>query len=147
MKRSFGSPVLDVVSRLMMPFLMLFAVYVVLHGHTSPGGGFQGGTILAGSVILIRLVRGRESDWGVHRRGAIVLASSGVFLFALIGFLALPRGGRYLDYGALPLPVSSAHVRALGTLGIEIGVALGVMGVMLLIFDCLVDQEERLHGR
>lgn len=147
MKRSFGSPVLDVVSRLLMPFLVVFAVYVILHGHESPGGGFQGGVLLAGAVILVRLVRGRETDWGLQRRGALFLAAFGVFLYAAVGFAALLFNGNFLDYSALPFPAEWGHHRALGTLIVEIAVACGVMGVMLSIFDCLLDQEERLHDR
>ena len=140
----FGSPVLDAACRVLAPFMLLFAVYVVIHGHDSPGGGFQGGVIFAAALILIRLVRGRAVSWGLGPRGALALACGGVSLFAGIGVLSLLFGGNYLDYGALPLPLEGGELRAVGTLGIEIGVALGVTGVLVLIFDLLVapDQEE-----
>ena len=142
MKTGFGSPVLEAASRLLVPFMVLFAVYVVIHGHDSPGGGFQGGVILAAALILLRLVRGTETPFGIGPSGALVLASVGPAIYAGIGLLAMANGGNFLDYGALPLPGESAQVRAMGTLGIEIGVTLGVTGVIIVIFDALTRSGE-----
>jgi len=138
----FGSVVLDTAFRLIIPFILVFAVYVLVHGHYSPGGGFQGGTLLAISVILVRLVRGRGARWGVGRKAAIVLACAGTLIFAGIGILTVLLGGNVLEYGRLPLGLSEAEVHALGTLGIEIGVMIAVMGVFLVIFDSLTGREE-----
>ena len=138
----FGSPVLDAACRMSTPFILLFAIYVIAHGHDSPGGGFQGGAILAAAMMLIRLVRGRETTWGLRRDGALCLACCGVTLYSGIGLLSLFFGGNYLDYGALPLPFETAKVRAMGSLGIEVGVAMGVSGVLTLIFDALTAWEE-----
>ena len=149
MKTPFGSVVLDAASRLLTPFLLLFAVYVIVHGHDSPGGGFQGGTILAAAVILIRLIRGRTAPWGLRRTSALRLACCGVGLYAAIGFIDVLFGGNYLDYSALPLPFESGKVRAIGSFGIEVGVAMGVTGVLVLIFDVLAaweDEEEEHAG-
>ena len=137
MKQAFGSRILDAAARLLIPYILLFALYVLFHGHHSPGGGFQGGTILAAAVILIRLVRGRQPGWGIGREQALVLALIGVLIYASFGFIPLFFGGNFLDYGYLPLPASPAETRSLGILGIEIGVTIGVMGTMVLIFDLL----------
>ena len=134
----FGSAVLEAATRLSAPFMLLFATYVVVHGHDSPGGGFQGGVLYATTLILIKLTRGTAFEWGPSPRQALALASAGVALFAGIGFLSLPFGGHFLDYGALPLPFQPASVRAVGTLGIEAGVALAVTGVLVLVFETLV---------
>ena len=135
--RSFGSDVVDVGSRLLVPFLVLFAVYVVVHGHTSPGGGFQGGAILAAALMLFRLVRGRTDRFLLQTRHALLLGSVGVMVFAGIGLACLPFSGNFLDYGALPLPFEGAHVREVATLGVEVGVFFGVTAVLLLIFEAL----------
>lgn len=142
MRVPFGSPILDAAARLMTPFILLFAVYVIVHGAGSPGGGFQGGVILAAALILVRLVRGTEVTWGLGRNGALGLASAGLVVYAGIGLLSLAFGGNYLDYGVLPLPMDPAHVREAGSFGIEVGVALGVTGVMVLIFDALIAWEQ-----
>ena len=143
MRTPFGSPILDAACRILVPFIVLFAVYVVIHGHDSPGGGFQGGTILAAAIILIQMIRGQNIPWALDRHGALLLACCGVGLFAGIGFLSLFFAGHYLDYGVLPLPLKAAKVRFMGTLGIEIGVALGVTGVLILIFDALTTGESK----
>ena len=137
MKTAFGSVILDAACRLLVPFMLLFALYVVAHGHDSPGGGFQGGTIIAATIILIRLVRGQGSTWGLDRVRALRLACCGIVVYAGIGLLSLFFQGNYLDYGVLPLPLTTAQVRAMGILGIEIGVVMGVAGVFVLIFDAL----------
>jgi multicomponent Na+:H+ antiporter subunit B len=137
MTYAFGSDVLDAASRVMIPFIVLFAVYVVVHGHTSPGGGFQGGAILAAALILVRLVRGRSGGIEFQMGFALVMASMGVFAYAGIGFLCMVFGGNFLDYGTLPLPLEGGHLREMGTLGVEFGVFLGVTAVLFLIFDSL----------
>lgn len=138
MRRSLGSPVLDPAARLLAPFILAFAAYVVAHGHSSPGGGFQGGVLLAAAVVLVRLVR-RDRAWGLSRSGAVTAACAGVGLFAATGFAGPLFGGTFLDYGALPLPLPPAAVRAAGSLVVEIGVGLAVVGVMVAIFDVLSD--------
>ncbi len=142
MKRPFGSKLLDTAARLLVPYILLFALYVLFHGHYSPGGGFQGGTILAAALILIRLVRGRHPGWGLDRRQSTALALSGVLIYAGIGLACLLFGGNFLNYGVLPFPVTRPEARSLGILGIEIGVTVGVMGTLILIFDLLTDRRE-----
>lgn len=134
---SFGSPVLDAAARLLVPFILLFALYVLFHGHHSPGGGFQGGTLLAAGVILVRLVRGRDPGWGVDRDQAVRLACSGAFIYYAVGLVTFLMGELFLDYSKLPLPLTAAMRRNMGILGVEIGVTVAVAGTMILIFDCL----------
>ena len=57
---SSNNPILIIASRFLTPFIQLFALYVIVHGHYGPGGGFQGGGILAASIILLRLSRERS---------------------------------------------------------------------------------------
>ena len=137
MRFPFGNAVLDAASRLLVPFVLLFAAYVVAHGHGGPGGGFQGGVLLAAGLILVKLVRGRPGRWDIGTRTALSLGCVGVALFALIGLASLPFGGAFLDYAAPGWLADPVATRVLGTLGIEIGVALTVMGVILVVFDAL----------
>ena len=141
MRSGFGSPVIDAASRLLVPFMWLFAAYVLVHGHDSPGGGFQGGVILAASIILLRLVRGPERVPAFTSDHALSLACAGPLLYGGIGVASLLLGGNFLDYGTSPvawlLPLDPVDVRVVGTLGIETGVMAGVAGVLVLIFDTL----------
>ncbi len=135
--QSFGSPILDTAARLLVPYILLFALYVLFHGHHSPGGGFQGGTLLAAGVILVRLVRGRDPGWGVDRDQATTLACLGALIYYGVGFVTMFFGNSFLNYSKLPIPVGEAARRSLGILGVEIGVTVAVAGTLILIFDCL----------
>jgi multicomponent Na+:H+ antiporter subunit B len=124
--------------RLLVPFVQLFGLYVIVHGHSSPGGGFQGGVILAASFILLSIPYGIES---MRRRFSLTLigvfTSVGVLLYGGIGVICMLLGANFLDYGALP----GAEPRGLGMLGIEIGVGITVMAAMMSIYHELISFE------
>ncbi len=121
--------------------LRLFAVYVLMHGHYSPGGGFQAGVLLAASVIVPRLAFGKDArskgflDFTPPQ--ALALAAVGVLIYAAIGILPIFLDAAMLDYGALPVAQKEAERHSLGILGIEVGVTLGVAGSALSIFHSL----------
>jgi multicomponent Na+:H+ antiporter subunit B len=126
----------EVVTRLMLPAVQIFALYVVFHGHYSPGGGFQGGALLAASIILARIVLGRDGSQAVFpTRLARPLGGVGVLVYAAIGIIPLGAGGAFLQYDLLPLGMAPDMLHYWGILGIEIGVALTVMGILVSIFD------------
>lgn len=137
------SLLLDTAARLLVPVLLLFAVYVLVHGHTSPGGGFQGGVLFGLGLVALRLVWGppghlrAASRFGPGLRASLVLASSGVLIYLGIGFATMAFGGAFLDYGVLPLGGEPAHVRELATLGIEAGVFLAVSGTVAVLFETI----------
>ncbi|GIW41168.1 MAG: hypothetical protein KatS3mg076_1745 [Candidatus Binatia bacterium] len=137
------SVVVRTTARFLVPFLQVFALYVIVHGHESPGGGFQGGAILGASLILTRLSQGR----GIRRPfpsgdGPIRLGAFGVLLYGSIGLLPVLRGAPFLDYARLPwFAAHEPELRALGILGVEIGVAAAVCGVMVSIFEDLAPKE------
>jgi len=132
------SLIVKTVCHRLVPFIQLFGLYVVIHGHTSPGGGFQGGVILGASFILLAIAYGIEE---MRRRFSLtamtVFTSTGVFLFAGIGVLCILLGGNFLDYSMLP----GAEPRSLGMLGIEVGVGITVMAAMVSIFYELITFE------
>jgi len=132
------SIIVKAISRLLTPFIQIFALYVIMHGHSSPGGGFQGGIILGASYILLILSFGmNEVKRRFNERLLTMFTSLGVFIYASIGILCLILGANFLDYGILPI----AEPRAMGVLGIEVGVGITVMAVMLSIFHDLITFE------
>ena len=145
MTKRTESIIIDMVSKTIAPFIQLFALYVITHGHYSPGGGFQGGALFGASFLLLRLSLGRdlsESTFPVALGTPI--SSLGVFMYALVGVMALVAGGLYLDYGALPWgAVPPAERRSLGILLIEIAVGIGVAGTLVAIFDDLAGREKK----
>ncbi len=119
---------------------MLFGLYVIFHGHYSPGGGFQGGTLLAASIILTRLAMGEESrNLQLAEDVTQPMAVVGVFLFFGTGLFAMFYGKYFLDYSALPFTgLKPAKVRFFGILIVEIGIGIGVMAILVMIYDNLV---------
>jgi multicomponent Na+:H+ antiporter subunit B len=135
----YDSVVVSTTCRVLIPFAQVFALYVLFHGHESPGGGFQGGAILGATVILARFTTPRAVSLRyLPGMWAIRVGALGVLIYGLVGLLPVAFGGTFLDYGRIPLPwLPTAEIRALGILGVEIGVAVGVAGVMVSIFDDL----------
>ena len=132
------SIIIRTLARLLIPFIQMFGLYVIMHGHSSPGGGFQGGVILGASMILLSIAYGSaEMKRRFPLRILTALTSLGVFLYAGIGVACLLLGANYLDYGVLPV----VEPRGMGMLGIEIGVGITVMAVMVSIFYDLLTFE------
>ncbi len=136
-------------TRLIIPFIQLFGLYVIAHGHHSPGGGFQGGVILGSSLILYAL--SQNLRMAIGRMGETVSAvfcAAGVFIYAGAGALCLLMGANFLDYAALsPLfGVDAIQARSLGILVVEIGVGLAVMSAMVWIYYNLASVGRHQEG-
>jgi len=126
--------ILRVVSKLLIPYILLFAFYVQFHGDYGPGGGFQAGVIFAAAFILYGLVFGLDTARRVVPPSWIEkTAALGVLLFAGVGVYAMLRGAAFLDYGALDAH-DPGHGQHLGILLIEAGVGITVASVMIVIF-------------
>jgi len=137
MIRDSDDVIVKTLARLLAPFIFIYALYVVMHGHYSPGGGFQGGVILAASIVLLVISHGLEqTKKRMSEKVAGIISSIGVLIYGGIGVLCLILGGNFLDYRKLSkvFGVTPAEARSLGILGVEIGVALAVMSVMCIIF-------------
>jgi multicomponent Na+:H+ antiporter subunit B len=142
MIRPFTSPMLRLLMALLRGAIQLFAVYVVLHGHYAPGGGFVAGTLFAASMILPRLAAGtQQARYTLSPRGALVLSSAGILLFAAVGAASMLFGSTLLDYAALPIADTAAERRSLAVLLVELGVTMAVAGAMLSIFLSLAGDE------
>ncbi len=130
MQRHF---VLRVTTKLLMPFILLFALYVQFHGDFGPGGGFQAGVIFGAGFILYALVYGIESARRVAPAGALrLLIAAGLLLYIGVGYAGLALGGNFLDYGVLDdIP---AHGQHLGIFLVELGVGITVAATMVTVF-------------
>ena len=139
MMRFSSSPVLLIFCRSLARLIQLFGLYVVFHGHYSPGGGFQGGALLAAGIILLRMTEPPEKSGSVFPSAlGTPLAAMGAFAYAGIGLLAMGLGGSFLDYDFVSFPGwEGAYNRSFNILIIEIGVALTVMAALVSIFDDL----------
>ncbi len=123
----------QVVGRLLIPFIVLFGLYVQFHGEYGPGGGFQAGALIATGVILYALLEGEEAALrAVPRSVLLALVIGGASLYGGVGILCILLGGNFLEYSVL----SSDPVfgQQLGILAIEAGVGMAVCGALLSIF-------------
>lgn len=125
--------ILRVVAKMMIPLILIFALYVQFHGDYGPGGGFQAGVIFAAGIILYTMLFGLSTAQKIFKRKVLELFTAiGVFLYASVGFTCLLMGGNFLDYSVLRHdPVHGQH---LGILLIELGVGITVASVMITIF-------------
>ncbi|WP_417498089.1 Na(+)/H(+) antiporter subunit B [Maricaulis sp.] len=132
--------ILSVVSKLLIPVIVVFGFYVQFHGDFGPGGGFQAGVILAVAVILYALIFGiDEAQRAVPPVAIRYGAALGVLLYAGVGVAAMLMDGagealNFLDYDALH-PDQGHHTgQHYGIMLVEIGVLLTVSSVMLSVF-------------
>jgi multicomponent Na+:H+ antiporter subunit B len=144
MKVRYDSVIIDLVVRVLVPFIQVFAIYVAAHAHYGPGGGFQGGAILAASVLLVRLCLGHEYAAALYPlRSMLVLGGVGLAVYGVIGFLPMLVGGEFLDYSLIPIEgLDRVSSRYWGTMVVELGLTLGVFGILVSIFDDLMGREE-----
>ncbi len=131
--------ILRVVSKTLIPAIIIFALYVQFHGDFGPGGGFQAGVILSAALILYALVFGLDAAEQVIPPTLLrSLASLGVLIYAGVGVVTLFLGGNYLDYSVLgSTQIAGQHI---GILLVELGVGITVFAVMLLIFFAFADR-------
>ena len=126
--------ILQVGGKMLIPYILLYALYVQFHGDFGPGGGFQAGVMFAAAYILHALVYGIYKTQQAAPENVIEkLIPLGVLLYAGVGIWCLAKGGKYLEYNALN-PEHPAHGQHLGILLVELGVGITVCSAMLMIF-------------
>jgi len=140
--RGYEDTIIRFITRAMTPFLQLFALYVIAHGHHSPGGGFQGGVILGATFILLAISYDLKLVVQTFtEKTALILANIGLLIYSGTGALCLLLGGNFLDYSTLAKIIPGATTvtaRSHGIMMVEIGVALAVMAIIVIIYTNLV---------
>ena len=131
--------ILRIGAKLILPFILLFALYVQFHGDYGPGGGFQAGVIAAGIVILYAII------FGVHAAKRIappimveMMVPMGVAIFTGAGIAGLLMGNNFLDYTGFAHDYLHAH--EWGILIVELGVLVTVCGTMVAMFYAFVQR-------
>ena len=125
--------ILRIVTKMLIPFILLFALYVQFHGDYGPGGGFQAGVIFGAAIILYAMLFGLSiARRVINQTFTIFLAATGVLIYGAVGVVSMLNGGNFLDYNVLADdPIAGQH---LGILIIELGVGCTVAAVMVIIF-------------
>ena len=133
------STILQTATRVLMPLLLLFAVFLLLRGHNQPGGGFVGGLVVASSFVLYSIAFGVDAG----RRALLVrpatLLGVGPLVALTSGLPAVITGQPFMTAQWTEVPFGRTAV-ALGTpLVFDVGVFLAVIGVVLTIVFTLAE--------
>lgn len=120
------SEILTEVGKLIIPFIQVFAVYVIFHGHLSPGGGFAGGTVLGASLILHRLIFGwdRLTSRLTYERVMRGMCVS-LLVYAILKGYSFLTGGLHLE--AWEVPLGTAGKLLSGGLILPLNMAVGII--------------------
>ena len=125
--------ILRVAAKLILPFMLVFALYVQFHGDYGAGGGFQAGTIAGAAIILYALVFGLAAAQRIVRPVLVeTLVPLGVLIYAAVGVAGWLTGGNYLEYNHLAH--DPVHGQEWGVFLVELGVFVTVSSTMVAIF-------------
>jgi len=137
--------ILRVVVKLLLPAILIFALYVQFHGDYGPGGGFQAGVAAAAAIILYGMVFGiPAARQVVPQRVVHVMIPLGVLIFGGTGILDMFLGANFLDYS--PMAARKEAGQHLGILIVEAGVFITVASTMLAIFYAFGGRAEELDS-
>jgi multicomponent Na+:H+ antiporter subunit B len=126
-------------TKLILPFILLFALYVQFHGEYGPGGGFQAGVIAAAMIVLIAITFGLDAAQRVAPPALVrTMVPLGVLIYAGTGVCGLLAGKNYLDYSVFSR--DPAHGQVLGIFLVEAGVLITVSGTMTAMFYAFVER-------
>lgn len=132
------------VTRIIIPFIQLYGIFIIMHGHISPGGGFSGGAILGASLILFTLAYGhKEAAKKMPHRISTVIESGTILWFIALGLIGIAKGQNFLanksagfymgDFSVL----FNAGLIPLATLGIGLKVA----STMVTLFHTIIEED------
>ena len=148
-RRGGGTAIEDqivrITSRLVAPFIQVYGIYVILHGHLSPGGSFSGGAIFGASLVLVALSFNLETGAKqISHQLASGLESGGAFGFILTGLVAIAIGGNFLANRAAGFPMGQAGelFSAGAILIITVFVGIKVASTIVTLFYTIIEGEE-----
>jgi multicomponent Na+:H+ antiporter subunit B len=124
---------LRVASKLFLPYILTFALYVQFHGDYGPGGGFQAGVIVAAAVVLYAIIFGLAEAHRVVPPAVVeAMVPLGVLIYAGVGVFNMIGGDNFLNY--THLAHDQIHGQEWGVFLVEAGVLVTVSGTMVAIF-------------
>lgn len=140
--------IISMISRIVVPFIQVYGLYVVLHGHLSPGGSFSGGAILGASMILFALAFGLEKGTKkLPHEVSTLVEAGGVSWYALLGFVGIFAGASYLSNkeGGFYLGTPGNLVSSGAIMLITLGLGLKVGCTLITLFYNLIEVEGDAH--
>jgi multicomponent Na+:H+ antiporter subunit B len=127
MIRAHESVIVQMLSRLLVPLVQLYALFILFFGQYGPGGGFVGGVMFGASLILGMLVFGPNTPSWTMATTLLKGDGVGLLIFVAVGGLCLIAGGEFLNYAEVNIPgLDAPSRRHLGIIIAQIGVAADV---------------------
>jgi multisubunit Na+/H+ antiporter MnhB subunit len=133
--------IVKTVARLLVAMIFVFGLYIVAHGHLTPGGGFGGGVVIALGLLSVLLAFGREKALGWVKPGALQTAeASALVLYLAVGLAGLALAGAFLrnilPLGRLHDLASAGFLPVLNIIiGVKVGLSLFLVVLALTAFD------------
>ena len=126
------SLIYDTLTKAILPYILLFGLYVQINGEHSPGGGFQASVIIASAIIAYDMI---FDSMPISYNQLIMSAAWGCIIYLAVGLIAIFTGDNYLNYYALAKNKYTGQL--IGIFLVELGVGITVCAVMLIIYSCL----------
>lgn len=140
-----NSLIVGYITRRMMPFVIMFGASVMLHGGSSPGGGFQGGVIIGSAYILYAVSLGYGPGRRLAPRGAVeFLKSSGIYIYMISGLIGILGGYTFLANkvaGIPPIGLPGSFFGGGTLFWINIGIGITVASVVVTIFYAFLEYD------
>lgn len=136
--------IVKTITKIITPFIQLYGIFVVLHGHLSPGGGFAGGAIIGASFILFTLAFGiKESNKLIPHSVTARIETGGILWFILLGLVGVMMGGSFLGNKVAGFPLGQlGSILSGGLITLAtIGIGLKVASTMITLFHRIIEEE------
>ena len=137
---------MDAAFRIVVPIILIYGIYVLIHGEISLGGGFQAGALLACAYLLDRIIPSFQMRVkNITDEIALITAGTGALFYVITGILPMLNGGNFLEFNKLPFGSGAGDIAGLhstGILMIEIGVTLCVMGIIITILEVVLERTD-----
>ncbi|MGE4284028.1 MAG: MnhB domain-containing protein [Clostridia bacterium] len=134
--------ILKEISKVIIPFIQIFAIYIIFHGHLSPGGGFSGGTILGASLILYHIVYGKdEAQKKISYKRLMSLMCISLLFYGVLKGYSFITGGSHIEVFTMPLGTPGRIFSAGYILPLNIAVGIVVSMTMYLLFTLFYEGE------
>lgn len=137
--------IVKMISRIVIPFMIVYGIFIVLFGHISPGGGFSGGAILGAAMVLYTLsfsadVAMRKFPHSV----SLKLESGGIWLYIVIGLIGIVTADSFLSNRQGGFFIGNAgDLISAGMIPIlTVGIGIKVASTMITLFHTLLKEED-----
>jgi multicomponent Na+:H+ antiporter subunit B len=136
--------IVKTITRIIVPFSLVYGIFIILHGHVSPGGGFSGGTLIGTSLILYTLVFGvKKAKKKFSHRVSEFAESGGILLYILVGIVGIVVAGSFLTNIDAGFPIGEpGKILSAGMIPVlMIGIGIKVASTFITLFHTLIEED------